>query len=173
MKNLKILWIMIIFILSFEFFLPKKNIYYALEHIAKTNHINVNENNLKDNPLSLDIENANIFYRDILLGHFKNANFKLFGFYNELLITNISFENSFAKFIPKNIKYSKISYSIINPKLIKIYSTGNFGELNASLNIFTKKINIKLKLAKNYNKTYSFLKYMKYKKGDYFYEYKL
>ncbi len=173
MKNSKIFWIIIIFILSFEIFLPKKNIYYALEHIAKTNYLNINEKSLKENPLSLDIKNAKIFYRGILLGHFKNANLKLFGFYNEFLITNISFANSFAKFIPKNIKYTKISYSIISPKTIKINSKGTFGEINANLDIFKQKINIKLKLAKNYNKTYNFLKYMKYKKGDYFYEYKL
>jgi len=130
-------------------FVPKENLYYfALEKLA-LEKVDIQTDKINDNGLIFDLVDTNIKYEKIDVADVKKIDLKMFFFKTELDFQNIVVNKAFQKFLPKRIKYIKITHSILDPLAINI--------------TFSKKIKLKYK---------PLTKYLKKTEKGYRYEYK-
>ena len=160
------------FISMLMYFMPKISTYYLFEEQLKENSVVISKEELIDNGFSLDINNACVSVNSISSAKIKNINIKLFAFFNEVSIQNISLSKSMNLFIPLHVEHINISYSLLNPLILNLDGVGEFGEFVAKYDISEHKIKLHLKPSKvmlsDYETTLTNLK--KSENGEYIYE---
>ncbi|AXH12180.1 hypothetical protein [Halarcobacter bivalviorum] len=164
----KLFLIFVLFIFSLIVFLPKEQLFYQFEKLLLKKEIIVSNELSKDKFFYLVIENPDVFYKKIL-----STNIEKVQFYSYLLFTKVNIENifvskSFRDYLPKSIENLTLSHSILDFKNININSSGKFGRLSGSYNIFNKKIKLELKPSNSVD--LSFLRRFKEKEGRYIFE---
>jgi len=123
----KILVILFSLWLSILIFMPKQELYYALEHQLSKNSIEINEKDIKENLFGLKIDGATIFYDEVSLAKVSNISFATFLFYTKLNISNIDIDDTFKSMVPFKLNDINITYSILTPAKANIYTSGDFG----------------------------------------------
>ena len=170
----KILKFFIYFILLLFFvllLLPKESLYNYLEHSLSKKKVLISNEQRNEKLLSLDINNAEIYYEGIKVANINSTSFILLLFYNEININNIKVLDSLSTIVPSSINNIKVKYSVLDYKNIDINSTGSFGEIEGKLNIITRKLIIKLKASSFMKSNYSkLLRNMRLKDGKYIWE---
>ena len=170
-KILKLFSYLILLIFFILILLPKESIYNYIEHQLSNDEVIISNENRDEKLLSLNINNADIYYEGIKIANIDKTSFLFFFFYNEVNINNIRIEDSLSTMIPSSITNVKIKYTILDYEFIHIKSIGSFGKLEGTLNILNKKLFLKLEpsslMKTKYNKL---LKNMKLKDGKYIWE---
>jgi hypothetical protein len=140
-------------------FMPKKELYYALEHQLEKNAIEINEKNIKENLFGLDIKGADIFYDGVKLAKASDISFKTFLFYTKIDISKIDIDDSFKSMVPFRLNDINVTYSLLSPMRANVYANGDFGDVagyidfNRTIHLdFVKVGNIK-KLQRELKKT--------------------
>ena len=171
-KVFKLFGLMIFFILSLIFFMPKVNLYYKLEQVLQQQNIIISNEKLNDNGFNLEIKDATVFFDSLESAKIEHLDISTLILYQSLNIQNIKLSGIASSFIPISIENISIKHMIINPLNITISANGEFGTLNGSLHIIDKNLHITLKLSKQMLKRYKkTLKYLeKNKNGDYNYD---
>jgi len=123
-------------------FAPKQELYYLLEKSLKEKNIIISNETIKDTWIGLKIENADIYKDGIKIANSVNANFIFLFLFSQLEINNININEAFRTVAPKKIDNLKASYSIINPLNVTIKGEGSFGNLEGSVALLKRKIEI-------------------------------
>ena len=170
MKLFKYLFYLFAFIYLLLFFLPKSELYYKSEELLSKKEIYINDEIVKEKPFGLNIKGAKVIYESLLVGGIKEIDADIFLFYNSLELKGVNLRVGALKFIPKNAKEIKITYSIKDVKRVYFSAISDIGEIKGSFNLFKQKISVFLKRKKGarYNEILRYFK--KDKKGEYRYE---
>ena len=142
-------------------FMPKKNLYFTLQHFLQKEKIYINSE-INSNIISLNLKNGTIFYKGIDAVKFKNIFIYPFLFFNNIKATNIKID-----FGNLNINNLDVTYSIINPLKVYIKGDSNFGKIDGSIDLVNRKIKVYI-LNLNNSTLKAILK--KDKKGYFYYE---
>ena len=171
-KILKYIAYTLFFILSLIYFAPKVAIYYLAENQLKLYDVVINNENLKDKGLSLDINNALVYFKGIQSADISEINIAILGIYNTLSLEKITLSSAAASFVPTKIDKVDIKYSIINPLNIDAHANGEFGKIDAKFNLSDFNLHLNLepsgKMKKDFKSTLKLLK--KSKTGVYSYD---
>ena len=148
-------------IIGLTVFMPKKSLYFTLQHFLQKEKIYINSE-INSNIISLNLKNGTIFYKGIDAVKFKDVFIYPFLFFNSLKATNIDID-----FGNLNISNLDITYSIINPSKIYIKGDSNFGRIDGIVDLIDRKIKVYI-----LNLSNSTLKAIlrKDKKGYFYYE---
>jgi hypothetical protein len=130
------------FISSLMYFTPKENIYFALENELKKYDVIISNEKIKDSGFTLELNDAEVFFKSIKSADIKSVNIKIFGIYNSLSLEDIKLSQSASSFLPLNIEKVTITHSIFNPLNINIYELGDDGELEGSFNLLEMALHI-------------------------------
>ena len=130
------------FLLALMYFTPKENIYFALENELKKYDVIISNEKINDSGFTLELNDAEIFFKSIKSADIKSVNIKIFGVYNSLSMSNIKLSSAASSFLPLNIEKVTITHSIFNPFNISIYELGENGELEGSFNIMEMALHI-------------------------------
>jgi len=153
-------------------FLPKENLYFALEKELKKENIIIYNETIEEGLFSLDLDESIINFQKIDIAKVDSINFNIYGLYNSLEATNIRLFTFSKNFLPSKISSLKLQYSVLDPLVITIYSKGDFGVLDGRYDFIKKLLQIKVipskKMLKEYKNTLRFLK--KSQNGEYIYE---
>ncbi|GAB6075072.1 hypothetical protein [Nautilia lithotrophica] len=151
------------FIIGFYFFMPKKNLFYLIQNKLYQTYNIALKTDIKSNIFKLSLTNGNIYFKNIKIATFKNADIYPYIIYNKIEISNIK--------IPINnliIYKSKLIQTITNPLIIKIKAFSNFAKkIYGEIDISKKEIKLYFNDIKN-KSIKQILK--KDKKGYYYYE---
>lgn len=162
------LFLLVFFIIAL---LPKEAIYNYFEHKLLMQKIIISNEQRNEKLLSLDINNAKIYYEGINVANVEKASFLGLLLYNDINISNVRVLKSLSNIIPSSIKTINIKYTILDYEHIYIKSSGAFGNLSGTLNILNRKLVLELEassiMKRNYNKL---LRNMKLKNGKYLWE---
>jgi hypothetical protein len=171
----KVMLILVIFIYSLIYFLPKENIYYFALEKLENNKVSINTQNIKDDKFSLKLNNLIIFYNNIQALKISSMNFNIFLFNNNIQVSNIELDDMLKQFLPSKIKTLEINYSIFNPLFVTINADLIQAKAYGNVDISRKTIILNIKPSKKFLRMYSkLLKNMKKQtNGEYRIEYKL
>ena len=114
------------------YFSPKANIYFALEHELKKRDVIISNESVIDNGFSLELQNAELFFKSVKSADVETLNVKIFGIYNSLSMSGIKLSPTASSFVPLNVESVVISYTIFNPLNVSIYQVGEAGEAEGS-----------------------------------------
>jgi hypothetical protein len=110
--------------------MPKKRLYYTLEHQLAKNDIRLNEKEIDETIFSLKTKEIDIYYTDTKIANTQLMDFTTYLFYNSVNIHNIEFDNSLQSTIGlSKINDVNLSYSIFSPTKVNIEASGSFGEI--------------------------------------------
>jgi hypothetical protein len=115
--------------LAILIFMPKKELYYALEHLLVKNEIKLNEKDIKENLFGLNLNEVEIFYDGVRLAEVSDIEIKTFLFYTNVNVKDIKIDDSFKSMIPFKLNDINVTYSILLPMKAKIYASGDFGNV--------------------------------------------
>jgi len=148
-------------IIGLTVFMPKKSLYFTLQHFLQKEKIYINSE-INSNIISLNLKNGTIFYKGIDAIKFKDI-----VIYPFLLFNNIKANNINIDFENLNINNLDLAYSIINPLKIYIKGDSNFGKIDGVVDLVNRKIKVYI-LNLNNSTLKAILK--KDKKGYFYYE---
>jgi len=112
-------------------FMPKEELYYALEHRLVKYGIELNEKSIKSGIFSMDISDIDVYVEGIKIAHIDHINFLITLVFNTIDISDIILDNTLNSLIHINIKKIQkayITYSITSPLKAKISLDGDFGK---------------------------------------------
>ena len=127
--------------IAFLIFMPKKEIYYALEHQLVKFGIKLNEKNIINTIFDLTIDNMEVYYDGVRLMDINKSEFVTFIFYNQIKLHQITFDKSLQLMLPQNINDINVTYSVLTPMKANISATGEFGEVSGYID-FNKTIHL-------------------------------
>jgi hypothetical protein len=159
-------------IVIIAFLVPKVNLYYQFEHAVKPYDIILSGEELKDKKLWLEINDASLYYQQIESARIKRIDVMFFVLYNRITAEHIRLASTLKDFVPLDISYVTLRYSILNPLKVLLESSGDFGELTGEFLLQERILNVKLYpssiMTKRFQSTLSRLK--QDSTGGYYYE---
>jgi hypothetical protein len=175
-KVLKGLFLVLLFIFSIIVFLPKEKMFDFAVQELKQFDIEIKNYDFQDKYFTFDIDNLNIYYKDIQTIQIEKIQINPFVLKNDVNLQAIKADKSLQQFVPSNIQKVAISYNILKPILIKIKAHSKQFKINGYFDMVESKVVLKITLSKVFKREYSkIVKFLKYntQTKDYTYEYKL
>jgi hypothetical protein len=165
----KILAAIVASYISVIVFMPKEQILYTALNIVKKYKVGVTFKDHKDRWFYQSIQKMTISYDKGVLANATNIKITPLIFYNRLSISDLKASGSFKSLFSYSATSTVISYSIINPLRVKIFSNGDFGEVNGFYEVTTSKIKLMLTPSKDFESSQFITNFTKSDKG-YIYE---
>jgi len=172
---LKTILIVVFFLFSLIFFLPKENLYYLGLQELQYEKIIINSKTIKDEAFTLKIKDSVIFYDEIQALKIKDINLDVYLLSNTLKISDIALDEMLQQFLPSKIKTLELSYTILDPLVVNIKANLTQAKAYGVFDITTNTIILNIKPSRQFLKLYKeLLKNMKKQtNGEYQIEYKL
>jgi len=167
----------IVYIVLFSYmmivFLPKTNVYYLGLDFLKPYKVFIVSENIKDNSLSLDIENLKVKYEGIEVAQIESLSVGTYLYRTTLEIDAIKANDVLKNFIPEYVQKISITHNVFkNPFKIDINARFKQGRAFGEVDLLERKVMISLDVSRNFISKYrDILKNLK-KNGKYYtYEY--
>jgi len=117
-------------LIAFLIFMPKKELYYTIEHQLVKLGIKLNEKDITETVSDLQIDGMKVYYEGIGLMDVDSSSLTTFVFYNKINLHKIAVASSLKSMLPQNIDNISITYSVFSPKKANIHANGDFGEVD-------------------------------------------
>ena len=170
-KLLKFLGLSLFFILALMAFIPKESVYFLLEKELKNFEVVISKESLQENLFSLDITNLEVSAKGIDSALVQEAQITLLLLSNTVELSNIKLSSLVESYLPSKIEYFQANYSVLNPFNVTAVSHGGFGEAEASFDLSSGALEVRLKPSKKMLNSYrsSLRKFKKSDNGEYVY----
>ena len=156
-----------LFVLLLWLFAPKQELYYLLEKSLKDKHIIISNETVKDTWVGLKIEHANIYISGAKVATNRELNFIFLFLYAKLSLNNVEIDKSLHSVAPKKIDNLTATYSILNPLNVILKGKGSIGEIDGTVALKERKVEILFTKPKDLKTVKKFLK-KDAKKGWYY-----
>lgn len=154
-------------------FLPKVNLYYALEKEMSKQSVYVSDEKLHDLGISFHIDNASVLFDKLLLAKVEQIRIRPWIFYSSIEADAIQINKEFEDFLPSEIKKFEINYWVFNPLYIKLKGESEESFFYGDVDLLKKTLRIHLRLGNKSEKKYhAMLSRLTPEEGGYLYEYK-
>lgn len=130
-------------------FMPKKQLYYTLEHELLKQGIVINEESIDEGIFTLTIEGASVYVKGINVAAVDEISIFTLLFYSSVKVENIIFDDTLKNFVPPKIEKTVVMNSILSPFKAFITSLGSFGLAEGIANLNTRTIRIDMVDVKN------------------------
>jgi hypothetical protein len=161
-----------VFLVALVAFFPKESVYYKLEKELKPYGIVISHEQLIPHFLSLELKDLEVSVQGVQGGEVEDVTITLLGLYNTLEVRNIQLSSMAKSFLPLRVEKLALKHSCLDLFNLKIEGNGEFGVVEATLNIQTRKLHLVLQPSKemknHYRSTLRMLK--KEKNGEYVYD---
>ena len=125
-------------------FMPKQELYYALEEKLAEQDIEINETQIDEGLFSLTISGAKVYVKGIEVASIEKIDLFTLLVYNSIDIESMLFDDSLKSFVPQKIEKSLFLHSILSPFKVFITTMGSFGlaEGEADMNNHSVRIDL-------------------------------
>ncbi len=156
-----------LFILLLWLLAPKQELYYFLEKSLKENNIIISNETIKDTWIGLKIDHADIYVEGAKVATNRELNFIFLFLYAKLSIEDLEIDKSLHSVAPKKIDTLTATYSVLNPLKVILKGKGSVGEIDGTLSLKERRVEILFPKPKDLNTIKKFLK-KDAKKGWYY-----
>ena len=126
---------LLVFWFSLLLFMPKEALYYALEKQLETKGIKINEKAIESGIFSLNLIDADIYYKGINVAHIEKVNIFTLIFTTNINVKALSIDGSLKAFAPEKIDQANITHMIFSPMKVNILAKGSFGDMDGVLDL--------------------------------------
>jgi len=160
----------VLIVLVIIVFAPKRYLYnLAQQQMVKENIIFSGEH-VNDALLTLKINDANIYVKDILVGELKELTIRPFFFFNTLTCKEFNSSKEISQLMPLSINEASLTQWVGQPFEVFIKTRGSFGEAKGSLNLKERKVYLEIFSTPEFEKHVKTMA-KKSEEGFYVYEY--
>ncbi len=156
-----------LFILLLWLLAPKQELYYLLEKSLKENNIIISNETLKDSWIGLKIDHADIYVEGAKIATNRELNLIFLFLYAKLSIEDLEIDKSLHRVAPKKIDNLTATYSVLNPLKVILKGSGSVGEIEGTVSLKERRVEILFPKPKDLNTIKKFLK-KDTKKGWYY-----
>jgi len=123
-------------------FMPKEELFFALEKELKHYDVVIDEERLEENLLSLNLVNAHIYVKGIEVATVEKMNIFTLLFTSNINIKALTLDDSLKSFAPQHIEVANISHSLLSPMHAHIEAKGSFGLLEGEIDLKTRTLRV-------------------------------
>ncbi len=155
----------------FLYFIPKINLYYALEEQLHSFDITLSDEALVEHPFSLEIKNPTIALKAVKTAEVSQISINPFLFFNTITAKNITLNALVKTYAPQKIQEVTLHYTLLNPLHITADAQGDFGKATIDYALTTSHLELVLKPSQEMLTHYrnSLRELKKQKNGEYIY----
>ncbi len=174
-KFLLILIYSIFFVAVTLSFLPKKNLYFALEHELKKHALIIADEVLEEKSFGVNIKHPSIYFQGVPSLKAMEISITAVFAVNTVEMEAIRINNVAKSFIPTRVDHLQVRYVIWKPTLIEMEAEGEFGHARATYDLLEKRLLLHLKPSKLMQNRYmnTLRRLKKEQNGEYLYEQRL
>ncbi len=130
------------------FFLPKVQLYYALETLLKPYNIYISGEEVHDYGLTMVVKNGTIAYDDLNVATFDAIALTPLLVYNAVTVDPVLLAEDMEQFVPRSIDEIRIVHSLIDPLHVNISASGEFGTLEGAIALLDHNVSLLLQPSK-------------------------
>ena len=112
---------------AFLLFMPKQELYYALEAELSKQGVEINEKQIEEGIFSLSVKEADIYVKGIHIASVDEMHFFTLLFYSSFNIEALNMDDSLRSFVPSEVSKTVIMHSILSPFEAFVTTMGSFG----------------------------------------------
>jgi hypothetical protein len=147
-------------------FMPKKEIYFALEKVLLSQDIEVNEEVIESTPFTLVLKGMTFYVKGIRVAKADEAEFFTLLAYSRLTVRNIVVDKSLRSMLPPELSLLQVTHFLVDPLHLRIFAKGSFGTVEGSVSLKEHMVHLDFVEAKDIRTIKSNLK--KGEKGWYY-----
>ena len=133
---------LLVFWFAVLLFMPKQELYYALEKNLATQGIEINEKEIDEGLFSLNLMQVSIFYKGIKVATVEKINIFTLLFTSNINVKSLVLDESLKSFAPEKIEIANITHSIFSPSSVNITATGSFGESEGMVDLTNRQMRL-------------------------------
>lgn len=138
MRIFKIAAYFVFILLAIVVLAPKRHLYDIAQQEMKKYDLVISGEKIKDKFLSLELENGEIWAKDILSANFGNVLVYPFLAFNQIKIQNLKTSKNLQNIISLNIQEASINQVFWNPLKLELKAIGDFGEASGFVSLKDK-----------------------------------
>ena len=123
-------------------FMPKQEMYYALEKALAEQEIEINEQSIEEGWFSLSIRDASVYGKGIKIAGIEKFTCHTLLFYTKIEIDSVVLDDSLKAMLPQTTDKVLLTYSLLSPLTVWIHAEGVFGTLEGSADLKERKLHI-------------------------------
>lgn len=123
-------------------FMPKTELYYALEKKLEKEEIKLNEQSINEGLFSLNVNDVDIYFKGVKVATIQNLSFFTVLFYTHIEVKKLIFDKLLQNKVPKMAEKADIAYNILSPLTINIDANGTFGIVKGEVSLSSYKIHL-------------------------------
>lgn len=172
-KVMKFFSYLVLMLALLIFFLPKLNLYYAVEAILEKKKVYISDEEVLDRGFSLELRQAKLFFDKLPLAEIERIQLLPLVFYTTFDLTNIRINEGFSDFLPQEIHSVHVEHLFYNPMKVKFKGTNEDSHFYGNIDLLERVLSVHLRLsAKSEQRYATMLRKLSKEEGGYFYEYK-
>ncbi len=123
-------------------FMPKEEMYYAVEKQLAKQDITLNEKGISEGLFSLKIKDVTVYVKGIALANIEEIDFFSLLFYNRIHLSNLLVDEVLQAQVPTETKEAVLVYHVFSPLRATLDANGSFGEAKGSVDLVHKHMHI-------------------------------
>lgn len=140
------------------FFMPKVELYYALERELATQDITLNEASIEQGVLYVTIRDVKVYVKGVELAHIDSIHFFTLLGYSTLTMKDIEVDDLLKSKVPSAITELSASHSIFSPLSLALDANGSFGRAEGELSLLEGTVRVDLVESKDISTLKPYLK---------------
>jgi len=133
---------LLVFWFAFLLFMPKEELYYALEKQLKIEGIKINEKAIETGIFSLNLIDADVYYKGIHVVHIEKVNIFTLIFTTNINIKTLTIDDSLKDFAPEKIGQANITHLLFSPMKANVLANGSFGDIEGVVDLKEKTLHL-------------------------------
>lgn len=122
--------------------IPKEKLFYSMESILAEEHVFIGGESFSNRFLYLDIDNSEFLFDNQPFATVEQIRISPWILFNQLSLSSISVSPSYHDFFPGKIDKITLSYSLLHPLSLELFSEGDFGHCNGIVDLLNQKIRV-------------------------------
>ena len=137
-----ILIALLVFWFALLLFMPKEELYYAVEKTLNQEGIEINEKEISTGLFSLTLKDVTVYVKGINIATVEEIDIFTLFVYSNVNVRNLIFDDSLSAFVPQNIEKSILMHSLLSPFEVFITTMGSFGLAEGIADLKTRKVRL-------------------------------
>jgi len=123
-------------------FMPKQEIYYALEKELAKQEIKINEKSIKEGVFSLSLNQASVYVKGVKIATIEELTLFTLLFYTRIELDSLLLDDSLKFMAPQQTNKAIFSHAIFSPFDASVHAEGSFGVIDGKVDLKERKLHI-------------------------------
>ncbi len=123
-------------------FMPKQEIYYALEHGLAKQDIKINEKSIEEGVFSLALNQASVYVKGVKIATIEKLTLFTLLFYTKVELDSLLLDDALKAMAPQQTDKAIFSHAIFSPFDTSVYAEGSFGVVDGKVDLKGRKLHI-------------------------------